>query len=99
MVGLIVFGGVEPETGLRLEESVFDKGFSREACRRAWAKVGVAPLSRACLKHKKVYRSMGDGKESDKAVMRAIQEANRLAVFTLNENGWDGSPFEGEILE
>ena len=45
MVGLIVFGGTDPETNLLISESAFDQGFSRAAYRHAWEKVGAAPLT------------------------------------------------------
>jgi len=45
MVGLIVFGGTDPETNLLVAESAFDWGFSRAACRHAWEKVGAALLT------------------------------------------------------
>jgi hypothetical protein len=59
-VGLIVFGGVDPETNI-VVESAFEEGFSRDGCRRAWELVGVAPLTRSCLNDKKVRKSIGDG--------------------------------------
>jgi hypothetical protein len=55
MVGLIVFGGTDPETNYVLDKSAFQVGFSREACRDAWAKVGAAPLTRSCLKDEKAF--------------------------------------------
>ena len=44
-VGLIIFGGTDPETNLLVTESAFNQGFSRAACRHAWEKVGAAPLT------------------------------------------------------
>jgi hypothetical protein len=63
MVGLVVFGGCDPETKLELSESAVGAGFSEKACKHAWEKVGAACLTRACLKDKRVRRSMGDGSE------------------------------------
>ena len=51
-VGLIVYGGTDLETGL-IVELVFDAGFSREARKKAWDKVGAAPITRAALENKK----------------------------------------------
>ena len=65
MVGLIIFGGVDPVTNFELRESAFQAGFSREACRAAWAMVGAAPLTKACLNHPKVRKSIGDGGDDD----------------------------------
>lgn len=67
MVGLIVFGGTNPLTNFTLDraESAFQVGFSREACRVAWASVGAVPLTRACLKNPQVRKSIGDGGDDD----------------------------------
>ena len=46
MVGLIVYGGTDPETGFHIEESAFQAGFSCNACCDAWAKVGAAPFKK-----------------------------------------------------
>jgi hypothetical protein len=48
LIGLIVFGGKDPETGL-IVESAFQCGFSHAHNINAWAKVGAVPLSRSCL--------------------------------------------------
>lgn len=54
-VGLIVFSGVDPETNI-IVKSAFEEGFSREACKHAWEKVGVVRLTKECLTNKKVQR-------------------------------------------
>jgi hypothetical protein len=48
---LIVYSGTDLVVKL-----AFNTGFSRDACRNAWDKVGAAPLTRAALKIKR-YRS------------------------------------------
>ena len=45
MVSLFVFGGRDPLSGATCPTNAFEEGFSREKCKRAWAKVGAAPLS------------------------------------------------------
>jgi hypothetical protein len=55
--GLLVFGGVDPITGLHLP-SVFEEGFSRMNCLNSWKKIGAAPLTHACLKDPQVRKSM-----------------------------------------
>ena len=61
LLGLIIFGhGRDPESGVWIEEGAFEKGFNREQCLKAWAKVGAAPLTMACLHHKQVRRELGD---------------------------------------
>ena len=60
LVGLIVFGGQDPDTGL-IVESAFQRGFSHAHNINAWAKVGAVPLSRSCLQNPKVRHAIGDG--------------------------------------
>lgn len=97
MVGMVVFGGRDSETGLVVKRNAFEDGFSRDKCQRAWAKVGAVPVSRECLNDKKVRKSIGDGDEEHDELCRAIQLANQLAVHTLEEFGYDGSPYKDEI--
>jgi hypothetical protein len=60
IVGLVVFGGKDPETGL-IVESAFAKGFSKIHSIKAWETVGAVPLSRKCLQSQKIRRSIRDG--------------------------------------
>ena len=46
--GLLVFGGVDLDTGLELS-SAFELGLSCQRCLELWAKIGAAPLTRKCL--------------------------------------------------
>ena len=46
--GLLVFGGVDINTGLELP-SAFELGFSCQRCLESWVKIGAAPLTRKCL--------------------------------------------------
>jgi len=55
--GLLVFGGVDPDTGLKLP-SVFDIGFSCKNCIDFWTKIGAAPLTRKFLKDPQVRKSI-----------------------------------------
>ncbi len=54
MVGMIVFGRTDQETGFTLEKCAFTAGFSKKACLNAWKKIGAAPLTRKCLSDPKV---------------------------------------------
>lgn len=97
MVGLIVFGGTDPDTGFKVEECAYSRGFSTEACLNAWAKVGAAPLTRQCLKDKQVRRELGDGdKEFDECII-AIQVANDIATHALTEGGFCGEFLAAKI--
>jgi hypothetical protein len=90
---LLVVGGEDPDTKLELP-SAFEMGFSREACKASWTKVGAAPLTRACLNDPKVRKSIGDGDDEYAQLLRTIQEANDYAVFALSEAGYDGSALQ-----
>ena len=69
IVGLVVFGGSDPETEL-IVRSAFQEGFNHAQNIRAWEKVGAVPLSRKCLESKKVRRSIGDGDDEQQALVR-----------------------------
>jgi hypothetical protein len=90
---LLVFGGEDPDTKLELP-SAFEVGFSHEACKASWTKVGAAPLTRACLNDPKVRKSIGDGDDEYAQLLWTIQEANDYAVFALSEAGYDGSALQ-----
>ena len=54
IAGLMIFGGVDPDTEYFVKTSAFEVEFSRAHCKNAWAKIGAAPLTMACLKDTKV---------------------------------------------
>ena len=89
IVGLFVFGGEDPKTKC-VVGSVFQEGFSHEQNLNAWAKVGSVPLTRACLQHPKVRRSIRDGNNNQQAVAHLIQENNIIAYTTLIHVGYNG---------
>ena len=86
LVGLMVFGGKDPLTNYELERSAYEVGFSRAHCLLAWAKVGAAPLTMACLDDPQVRREKGDG--SAQTLMHEIQDANDLGVYQLTQMGY-----------
>jgi hypothetical protein len=88
IVGLVVFGGCNPETEL-IVRSAFQEGFSHTQNIRAWEKVGAVPLSRKCLKSKKVRLLIGDGDEEQQALVYLIQEHNTLACTALTLAGYN----------
>jgi len=90
IVGLCVFGGECPTKTVEipLSMSAFEKGFSKEACLSAWAKVGAAPCTRACLSDKHVRRELGDADDDTNSLMVALQEANDNAVALLTRHGY-----------
>ena len=89
IVGLVVFGGCDPETEL-IVRSAFQEGFNHAQNIRAWEKVGAVPLSRKCLESNKVRRSIGDGDDDQKALVYLIQEHNTLACTGLTLAGYNG---------
>jgi len=96
-VGLIVFGGTDPETNL-VVKSAFECGFLRENCRNAWEKVGAAPLTRACMLNNKVRRSLGDGSDDYQQMLLNIQTANDVSTNALSTGGYNGNVMRREIL-
>ncbi len=87
LVGLIVFGGMDEETGFGITKCTFSASFSKEACLSAWEKVGAAPCTQKCLSDPKVSKLLGDG---DDEYYNSIQVANDHAVHALNEMGYAG---------
>lgn len=94
LVGLVVFGGTDEETGYEIAQCAFSAGFSPDACKRAWEKVGAAPCTRACLSDPKVSKTLGDGEDE---YYNAIQVANDLAVHSLNECGYNGNLLQAKL--
>ena len=87
MVGMIVFGGTDEETGLEISKCAFSAGFSKEACLSAWEKFGAAPYTRKCLSDSKVSKSLGDGNDE---YYSSIQVTNDHALHALNKMGYAG---------
>ena len=90
--GLLVFGGVDPDTGLH-RPSAFEEGFSRGNCLNSWKKIGAAPITRACLNDPQVRKSMDRDKDFA-LLINSVQEANDYALYALTEGGYDGSALQ-----
>ena len=58
-MGLLVFGGSDPVTNQDGYENAFEAGFCERKCLEAWAKVGAAPCTMACLESTKVRHELG----------------------------------------
>ena len=85
--GLLVFGGVDVDTGLELP-SAFELGFSCQHCIDSWAKIGAVPLTHKCLGEHQVRQSMN--LNNDYALFfNLVQEANEYAIYSLTESGYD----------
>jgi hypothetical protein len=88
IVGLVVFGGEDPEMGC-VVGLAFQEGFSITQNLNAWARVGAVPLTRACLQDPTVRRSIGDGTNEQQATALLIQEQNTMACTALTLAGYD----------
>ena len=98
LVGLVIFGGVDPETGREVVcIDAFAFGFSVVRNLDAWSKIGAAPLTMACLSDSKVRREIGDAEDDTNLLMIALQQANDLASQTLTMWGYDGDILKVEV--
>ena len=93
--GLLVFGGVDPDTGLELP-SAFELGFSCQHCLNSWAKIGATPLTRKCLDDPQVRRSV-DLDKNYALLVNLVQEANKYAIYSLTDAGYDGSKLQALV--
>ena len=81
MVGLVVFGGTDPISGVVVSCSAFDMGFSKEQNCAVWEKCGAAPLTRTCLQNNsQVRREIGDDDDAANTAMTRIQESNNVST-------------------
>ena len=99
MVGLFVFGGCDPETGLNKYADAFAESFTKEKCVASWEAVGAVPPTRACLKDSKVRREVGDSDRNDETqiAMAEMQMANMLACDLLSAKGFQGHYLKAEL--
>jgi hypothetical protein len=98
MVGLVVFGGTDPISGVVVPCSAFNVAFSKERNCAVWEKCGAAPLTRACLQNNsQVRREMGDGEDATNTAMVHIQESNNVSTHFLLCNGYNGNAFKETI--
>jgi hypothetical protein len=98
MVGLVVFGGTDPISGVVVPCSAFDVAFSKERNCAVWEKCGAAPLTRACLQNNsQVRREMGDDEDATNMAMVHIQESNNVSTHFLLCNGYNGNAFKDTI--
>ena len=101
LVGLLVFGGIDPVSKVVVSESAFDIAFSKERNCEVWKKVGAAPLTRACLQnHNQVRREMGDAKDTANNTMQLIQPQtaiNNMSTFFLMEHLLNSEVLEASI--
>ena len=99
LIGLLVFGGEDPETKQGSFKNAFAQSFSKEKCLQAWAKVGAAPVTRACLKSTKVRHELGADEEDDPmaAIYHNMQSLNNTSVGWLNSRGFKGDQLRASV--
>ena len=76
-----------------VNKNAFEDAFGTESNLNAWAKVGAAPCTRACLQDKQVRRELNDSTSEDETtlLMLKLDEANELAVYNLTVAGYNAS--------
>ena len=98
LVGLLVYGGVDPLSGVELENA-FEKAFGIEANEDAWKKIGAAPLTRACLDDAKVRHDGTDKEDPQYEKYQAIQAHNERATEALAYLGYNGRLLQIKLNE
>ena len=96
IVGLVVFGRCNPETGL-IVALAFEKGFSKAQNIHALEKVGAVPLSKKCLKSPKVRRRIGHGNDEQQALVHLIVEHNVIACNALTMEAYNGNVMKNTL--
>ena len=99
LVGLVCFGGLDEVTGKLVPKNAFQEAFCSCACLKAWAKIGAAPLTRACLSDTQVRRTIGDAQDETNQVMRELNRANAVATFTLTMRSYRGDLLSARCIE
>ena len=89
--------GKDPASEFIVENCAFSAGFSKDACLRAWEKVGAAPCTMVCLDDAHVRRQLGDADDQENDAMRLIQDLNDYATTTLNMHGFNGDLLKAQI--
>ena len=70
LVGLVVIGGLNPETGVVMRKNALQEVFLKVQCLKAWDKIGAVPIMRACLSYKPVHRTLGDADDETNLVIQ-----------------------------
>ena len=89
MVGILVYGGVDPVYGVELGIS-FTAGFRSDAKLNAWGLIGAYPLTRVFLKYPKVCLNGTDSEDPEYDMYQAIQATNKCATEALLFYGYKG---------
>ena len=90
-LALLVFGGIDRITGIRLENT-FEKAFSHERNLSCWNKCGAVPLTRAPLHGPNVRQELDRDGSNDRAQLKLkdIEKWNHYYCDFLTANGYAG---------
>ena len=101
IVGLVVFGGTDPETNHSISRNAFQDAFNVSSNLNAWAKFCAAPCTRACLFDPQVRRTLHDSGPDDETshLMLKLNKANEMATFTLSQAGYCGNHLKVQCVK
>ena len=97
LIGILVFGGVDPETGCVYDDA-FNMAFNKEKNVSSWGAVGAAPFTMACLTNSLVRHTMTET-DPHSDLYNEIQDRNVLACGLLSLKGFDGNKLSRVIKE
>ena len=87
-IGLIVFGGVCPQTGVVRKDAV-EETFSVESNLTSWAAVGAVPFTMKCLSNDNVRHDGNDVNDPLYDKYQIIQSKNDYSCMQLSAMGYD----------
>ena len=87
------------ETGLLVRKNSFQEGFLKGRCLNAWAKIGAAPMVRACMSDKQIRCTIRDADDETNLVMQELNIANAAATFTLSMRSYRGGLISAQCIE
>ena len=67
-----------------MKNNAFQEGFLKVQCLKAWAKIGAAPMTRACMSDKQVRLKIIGADHETNLVMRELNNTNDAATITLS---------------
>ena len=97
-IGLIVYGGIDPESGAECEDAV-EKGFCEEKNKNSWEQVGACPLTKACLNNPKLRHSGADKNDPNYNVYQEMQSQNDSSTAQLVAMGYNCDLPKAEFKE
>ena len=95
IISLLVFGGKDNIIGSESYEDAFARAFSPDYNKGAWAAIGAAPITRACLIHDMVCHNSKD--DPQHVLYKKIQDSNDTTCALLTVRGFGGSNLRVEL--